>query len=442
MRGKLSGLFLAGFALLLPSSGSSATRVIPDDLTIQAFVRPSGNTLRVVLRVPTIAFNDVQFPMRAGGNTDVARAQTMLPGIARYRVADLIEIDEEGVKLPRPEVRAVHVSAPNDHSFANWDDALGRVMNAAPDPDLEITWGQTRFDMLLEYPIRSENSGFSIRPHLGTLGARVSTELQFLPATDLPRSFQYQGDPDVVRLNPSASDVFPPFFQWGFSGSIFNTDYLLIVFCLILPLRRTEEALPSAIAFLSAGAVTLFSSAAGLATDRLWFEPLIQTLTASTILIAAAQNMAGGVLPARRALEALLFGLIFGFDFAFGLGRKAQFAGTHESLAATAFGAGTLLALLLAFAILPPCMRLLFSMTKSERTENVVLSLLAAHAAWHWMTERWDRLSRFSFQWPVVDAAFLALVMRWAMILVIFGGAVWLVSGWIRPRPESRSNEL
>ncbi|HYA17025.1 MAG TPA: hypothetical protein VEF06_06145, partial [Bryobacteraceae bacterium] len=55
--------------------------------------------------------------------------------------------------------------------------------------------------------------------------------------------------------------------------------------------------------------------------------------------------------------------------------------------------------------------------------------LLAAHAAWHWMTERWERASRFGFHWPVMDTAFFALAMRWVMILVIFGGLVWFVAG-------------
>jgi hypothetical protein len=71
----------------------------------------------------------------------------------------------------------------------------------------------------------------------------------------------------------------------------------------------------------------------------------------------------------------------------------------------------------------------LFHFTQSERIETIVLSLLAAHAAWHWMTERWDRLNRFAFHWPVVDTAFLAITMRWMMILVIFGGVVWFVAG-------------
>ena len=62
--------------------------------------------------------------------------------------------------------------------------------------------------------------------------------------------------------------------------------------------RRTVlklGAVAGTAAFLAAGAVTLFSSAAGLATDALWFQPLIRTAMAVMLLIVASQNIAGGV---------------------------------------------------------------------------------------------------------------------------------------------------
>jgi hypothetical protein len=43
------------------------------------------------------------------------------------------------------------------------------------------------------------------------------------------------------------------------------------------------------------------------------------------------------------------------------------------------------------------------------------------------MLERWDRLRQFRFQWPELDAALLASVMRWAMWLLILGGALRLL---------------
>jgi hypothetical protein len=413
----------------------AATRIIPDDVAISAFAKPSGQQFQVLIRVPLIALNEIPFPVRANGYIDLSRAESMLPGVARYWVADGIDLYENGTRLPKPQIAEVRVAMPSDRSFASYQTALAHLTGQGSGDNVETYWNQAWLDVLLEYPIQSERSAFSLHPRFAHFGARVNTNLKFLASDGTVRPFEYQGDPEMIRLDPSGAEVGTQFFQWGFLGAIANTDYLLIVLCLILPLRQFRAAAPVAAAFICAGAVTLFSSAAGLATDGLWFSPLIQTLIAVSILIVAAQNIAGGVMPGRRALEALVFGLVFGFDFSFALAAKAQFGGTHDAVASAAFGAGTLLSLAIVFAALPPVLRLLFHFTRSERIETIVLSMLAAHASWHWMTERWDRLNRFTFRWPVLDSAFLATTMRWMMILVIFGGIVWFVGGWFtRPK--------
>jgi hypothetical protein len=44
------------------------------------------------------------------------------------------------------------------------------------------------------------------------------------------------------------------------------------------------------------------------------------------------------------------------------------------------------------------------------------------------MIDRWGQLRQFRFQWPVMDAAFLAVALRWAMVMVALGALMWLVS--------------
>jgi len=48
------------------------------------------------------------------------------------------------------------------------------------------------------------------------------------------------------------------------------------------------------------------------------------------------------------------------------------------------------------------------------------------------MTERYGVLRQFRFEMPVIDAAFLASAMRWAMLAVIAAGLYWLVFGVLR----------
>jgi hypothetical protein len=65
---------------------------------------------------------------------------------------------------------------------------------------------------------------------------------------------------------------------------------------------------------------------------------------------------------------------------------------------------------------------------------TIILSALVAHTAWHWLVDRWGQLRQFPFPRPVMDAAFLAAAMRWAMVVVALCGVVWLVSLALRKR--------
>ena len=328
----------------------------------------------------------------------------------------------------------------SDSSFASYEEAMAHVTGPELDVSTNTLPGESWLDILFEYPIHSEHSNFSIETKFARLGVRVSTSVKFLPpAGGVPRAFSYQGDPGLVILEPRWFEAVTQFLRWGFRSLLDGTDYLLLVFCLVLPFRRVRDIAPVAAAFAIAIPITLIASACGLAPDGLWFGPLIDTLVAITILYTALANIAGGITVYRRSIVALLFGLIYGFSFAFGFASKAQFAGAYPLVSAISFNVGVEGALLLVVALLVPVLGLLFRYSSAKRIESIVLSVLAAHTAWHWMTERWERLSRFPLHWPVFDAALLAATMRWMMILVIFSGAVWFISGTLRPAARSRS---
>jgi len=137
---------------------------------------------------------------------------------------------------------------------------------------------------------------------------------------------------------------------------------------------------------------------------------------------------------------AFAFGLVHGFGFSFGLRQTLQFAGSHLLTSLFSFNVGVELGQLLVLALLVPALNLLFRLVAAERTLTVILSALAAHTAWHWMIERWERLRQVPFRWPVLDAALLASAMRWLMLLVIAGGLVWFARGVLFP-PAERGGE-
>ena len=100
------------------------------------------------------------------------------------------------------------------------------------------------------------------------------------------------------------------------------------------------------------------------------------------------------------------------------------------------FNVGVEVGQLLVLLILIPALELLFRYVVAERMGTIILSALVTHTAWHWMVERWEIFSKFRVPFPQLDAAFLAVAMRWMMVVVFFAGLYWLWTTVLRNRGE------
>src|SRR4051812_566478 len=67
---------------------------IPNDVTVQAFLKPEGQRLRLLLRVPLISMLDIEWPRREPDVLDVSRAEPQLRDASTLWVADNITIYE------------------------------------------------------------------------------------------------------------------------------------------------------------------------------------------------------------------------------------------------------------------------------------------------------------------------------------------------------------
>jgi len=138
----------------------------------------------------------------------------------------------------------------------------------------------------------------------------------------------------------------------------------------------------------------------------------------------------------RRWIITFGFGLVHGFAFSFALRETLQFAGSHLLTSLLSFNLGVELGQLLVLVVLVPVLANLFRFVVAERLGTIILSLLVGHTAWHWMTERADRLSQFP--WPVLDASQLAAAIRWLMLLLVLAGLAWVIRGVLRRRTQPR----
>jgi hypothetical protein len=404
----------------------SGAHEIPSSVTVLAYVRPEGRTLSLLVRVPLEAMRDVEFPVRGPGYLDLGAVASLLPDAAKIWIADAVEVRENGRRLDRARIVATRVSLPSDRSFASWEEARSHVTGEPLDAGTLLVWQQAMMDVLIEYPIESATSDFSIRPELARLGIRTTTVLRFLPPDRGERVFRYDGDPGLVRLDPSWHHAAIRFVRLGFEHILDGIDHLLFLLCLVIPFRRFRPLVLVVTSFTVAHSITLIASAAGFAPRALWFPPLIETLIAASIVWMALENIVGAKVE-RRWLYAFGFGLVHGFGFSFALRESLQFAGSHLATSLFAFNIGVELGQLLVIALLVPVLAFVFRRVVAERMGVIVLSAIVAHTGWHWMLDRGNTLSQYDFAWPAIDLGLVAAAMRALMLLAIVGAALWLL---------------
>jgi hypothetical protein len=415
-------LFLAA---LLALASNAAAHDIPSDVAAHVFVKPAGEHLQLLVRVPLRSMRDVNFPEIEGGYLDVAKLAPELPDIATVWISNAIEIFEGETRLPQPRVVATQISIPSDRAFASFDEALAHVNAPKPPNSANVVWDQVLFDVLLDYPIRSDRSAFSIRPGLERLAGRVVTALRFLPPGGSARAYEFVGDPGVVPLDPRWHQAAWRFVELGFFHILDGADHLLFLACLVIPFRRLRPLILVVTAFTVAHSFTLLAAAYDLAPDALWFPPLIETLIAASIVYMALENIVGAGTVQRRWMMAFAFGLVHGFGFSFALRETLQFAGSHLAASLLSFNIGVELGQILVLVLLVPLLQALFRFVVAERMGTIILSAFVAHTGWHWMTDRAGDLRQFAWEWPALNAAVLASVTRWLMAAMLLAGLLW-----------------
>ncbi len=283
------------FALLLAAFTLFAAPVfahfIPRDATVLAFLKPEGQTLKLLIRVPLNGIEDVEFPRREQEYVDLARIDQALQDAASIFLVDNLSLYEGDTLLPAPRIVSTRMSLESDRSFETYDSALAHVTGPPLPPDTSIFWEQGILDVLLEYPTQSDRSYFSIRAAFDRLALTVITSLRFIPPGGVERAYELEGDAGLVRLDPRWHQAAGRFVVLGFEHILGGTDHLLFLLLLIIPFRSLRTLVPIVTAFTVAHSITLIASAYQLAPGALWFPPLIETLIATSIFYMALKNI-------------------------------------------------------------------------------------------------------------------------------------------------------
>jgi hypothetical protein len=432
----LLAVVAALFVALAPRLGAHD---VPNEVTVSGFVRPEGQTLTLLLRVPMKSLRDVDIPTYTTGFLDLSRVDQTLRDATVLWLRDYIELYENGQRLARPSTTGVRVSLPADRSFDSYEAALANIVSGPRlGQETQIYWEQGMLDVALQYAITSDQSDFSVRPGLSRLGLQVNVVLRFQQPGKTERAFDIHADTGIVHLDPRWHQAFYLFAREGFFHILDGTDHLLFLLCLVIPFRQFRPLVVVITSFTVAHSVTLIASAFGMAPDALWFPPLIETLIALSIVYMAFENITGATL-AHRWMVTFGFGLVHGFGFSFILRERLQFAGSHLVTSLLAFNVGVELGQVVVLAVAIPALVLAFRHLVAERMGTILLSALVAHTAWHWATERGGQLALFSM--PTFSLGDLAALMRLAMVVMVAAGLVWALANWMGPKREVKSEK-
>jgi hypothetical protein len=424
-----AGLLL--LALLLFLSASARAHDIPGELLLRAYLKPEGETLHFVVRVPLALLQGIGFPKRGPGFLELGELGDSSTRAAQA-VARELTLYRDGVRLT-PDRAATRISQPSENAFGSFEQARDHIAGAPLPATTDVFWNQGCFDVHLKYPIPPGEADFALdmRAAPGLAGS-LRLVIDFLPPDGPGHTYQVHGGQGWLELDPSWYSASWTFMRLGFQHILDGIDHLLFLFCLVLPFRAGQFGSLVGIitAFTVAHSITLIAGAAGLAPAGNWFPPLIEALIAASILYMAVENVLsvwlGSDSPASlrwRWLVAGAFGLVHGFGFSFVLQEDLQLAGSHLLLSLLAFNVGVELGQLAVLLLVVPVLAVLLQRPQARRAGIVILSALIGHVAWHWMVERLEAL-RF-VRWPPLDEA-LGWLLAGLLVLAMVGGAVWL----------------
>jgi hypothetical protein len=427
MRPALSRSVSVLFLLLLPLCAWQArAHEFKLDIAMNGFVRIERNEAHLVIRAPLFLFKAIRFPVK-GAEIDIEQSGPTLARTLEAMQRD-VTIFEDGRPLQASSARG-RLTLPSDKSFQSFDSAARHV--ATPlEPGTAIMAEQGYVDAHFTFPIASPDAVFAVRTAAGPeFGDYLKVTIRYEPLRGDPRALVLTSRSGTVELNPTWISAAIGFVGIGVAHIVTGFDHLLFLLCLVIPLRGVRQILIVVTGFTLAHSFTLIGSAFDLAPSGAWFPPFVETIIALSVVYMALENIVGVDLR-RRVLLTMLFGLVHGFGFSYGLRQDLQFAGTHLLVALFAFNVGIEIGQILVLAVMLPLLALVQRYVLPGRVGAIILSALVAHIGWHWMTERWEALA--TAPWPSLDAANAIVLLLWLAGLFVGGGLIVAIVSRLR----------
>jgi hypothetical protein len=388
---------------------------------VTVFVKPEPDRVEVLIRVPLDLLTSVAFPV-VNGQLDVETSGAALDK-AIALVGDGISFYEESRRVPPTRV-AARLSLPSDQSFTDYLSALAQLEQGAPER-AAIYPNQGYLDAHLRYPLKSADPMLSIRSSLWVdMGDSVKLAVRYLPPDGSSRSLAITSRSGRVALNPTTYEATQQFFGLGIQSLSTSAEYLLLLACLLVPLRTWRDIVAATAAVTAGRAATLTGTAFNLARVGSWFGDVVGVAIAAALVYVALENVVRST--RRRWVAAGALGALFGFAFSYQLRELLPLAGQHVLVSVLSFDAGIEVAQLVVVAGLAAGVPRLMSNALASRAGLVLLSVITVHIAWHSMLDRATALREAGA--PLPDGESVIIVARWiAGIVLGIGAAKYVV---------------
>lgn len=376
---------------------------------------PTASSLEIAMRVPLLAMRDIDFPRTNEGALDVDLAQDALRDAAALWLLGEATFFENGRALTNATIRAVVASAPSDHAFDSAPTAFAKL-SGRPRMAALIPWEQANLEVRFSYPIDAQDSRFSLRSAWSRLGVETITTITVVPPQGDEHTLHFSGNPGLVHLQPSWWTAMGMFSKLGFEYLLDGWDHLLLVLCLVLPVRGRRKLLVVLISFVASFTLSLSVIGLDLVPTPMWFTPFIETGIAMSILYLALENAAGFNIR-RRWITAFVMGHFVGFAAGDDLVGLLQFGAGQKLGALLAYHMGGALALLLVAVPAALGFHWASGLAHWQRVV-IVMSLVVGHSAWHWLAERFAVFSLYTLNMPGWSSQAGVDVLRWLTFIV------------------------
>ena len=349
---------------------------------VTAYVKPLGDRVRVLVRVPTAVLADPRLPVRADGYFDLQRgldrsARSM--NAVASDVARNFDLMDSGRALATPAVTWT-ISPAADRSFESFAGAEARVATAPP-VDARIDATAAMLDLQLDYalPAGAHRLSARVNGYRGTQGAEMA--VHYLSPSGVTRTVVTSGVPRRLDLDPRWGSVASEFGRLGVEQLTLAVIHLMFVLCLAIPSRSMGLALRLFGWFAASWAAALTASAL---LPESWSVRvgMLHAMAAATLVVAGLQNITAPRLPWVQAAAAV-FGILDGLVIGVVYRQNLQFAGAFPSIAFLSFLVPILLGSLWLLLVAQPVVAIVRRSRLPERWATVLLSAVPIHAALH-----------------------------------------------------------